>query len=236
MYFTTGQYEKAAEYYERALRDIKAQNGIDDNFRFIESALKKTYSHMGIEYDMESEDASEAESTQEYEPQNYSLKEISWEYYNTYVQPMISDKFGQFEDFIAVGVVGEGAESFLIDEIIDADDDVEIRICMWMKKNIFDEIGEQLNAEYDRLPDTFRGVKVRKTGESDCACGAMNMGLFFKNVLGVTSVPLSDNEWKHIEQWRLEQVTNGFVIRDTQGTFTKIRKVIASYYPDNIWL
>ncbi len=236
LYFTTGQYEKAAEYYERALKDIKNQNGVNDDYRFLESALKKTYSRMGIEYETDSTDADEEVQEQMEEITEYSLKDISWEYYNTYIKPMISGKFGQYEDSIAVGVAGAGAEIFSIDEKLSASECAPIRICMWMKKNIYEEIGEQLNEAYNSLPHMFKGYKVDNTADSEFGCGAMNMGVFFKEVLGVTSVPLTDNEWKYIDQWRLEQVTNGFIIKDTQGTFTKIREMLKAYYPDKIWL
>ncbi|MBE5957262.1 MAG: DUF4037 domain-containing protein [Lachnospiraceae bacterium] len=235
LYYTTGQYEKAAEYYERALKDIESQNGINDNYKMIESALKKTYSRMGIEYTAKSEAQEEINETLQGE-REYSLKEVSWDYYNMYVKPMISEKFSKYIDQIAVGTVGEGAERFSFDTVTQPDDDNSINIKMWMKKKIFDEIGEKLNEEFNKLPDTFRGFNVSKTDRFGSDAGAMVIGTFYKKVLGVSSAPMSDEEWMNISEWRLERTTNGVVFKDSQGTFSKIRNLLNSYYPDQVWL
>ena len=44
--------------------------------------------------------------------------ELSRKYYETFGSPMIKEKFPQFEERIAIGLVGEGSECFGFDDDI----------------------------------------------------------------------------------------------------------------------
>ena len=76
--------------------------------------------------------------------------ELSKAYYETFGRKMIQEKFPEYEDRIAVGLVGEGSECFGYDDEISKDHDYGPEFCMWMKRSDYEQIGEALQAEYEQ--------------------------------------------------------------------------------------
>ena len=50
---------------------------------------------------------------------------------------MIKDQFPEYENRIAVGMVGEGSDCFGYDDSISMDHDYGIGFCMWIPQNTF---------------------------------------------------------------------------------------------------
>lgn len=47
---------------------------------------------------------------------------------------MIADEFGDYQNRIAVGLVGHGSECFGFDDEVSRDHDFEVGFCMWLTK------------------------------------------------------------------------------------------------------
>ena len=71
---------------------------------------------------------------------------------------MIAGKFHAYESRIAVGLVGKGSDCFGFDDVLSQDHDFGPRFVMWVTKKVYDEIGEELQEAYDKLPNQFLGV------------------------------------------------------------------------------
>ena len=89
--------------------------------------------------------------------------ELCRRYYEEYGKPMIAEKFPEYETRIAAGLVGKGSDCFGFDDMQSRDHDFGPRFLLWVTKDVYEQIGTALEAEYEKLPDTFLGVKRIET-------------------------------------------------------------------------
>ena len=110
--------------------------------------------------------------------------ELCRRYYEEYGRPMIAGKFHAYESRIAVGLVGKGSDCFGFDDVLSQDHDFGPRFVMWVTKKVYDEIGEELQEAYDKLPNQFLGVDRIETFHGKDRSGVMIIEEFYKNLLG----------------------------------------------------
>ena len=148
--YLAGNMEESAYYYERALHEIERTSGrnkaYEINLRNLNAVQKQL---------------------KDLPQQNIHFKkglELCESFYNEYGIPMIRTKFPAYEGMIAAGLVGEGSECFGFDDEVSRDHDFGPGFCLWLTDQVYDEIGEALQEEYDKLPDTYMGVtRIRDT-------------------------------------------------------------------------
>ena len=86
---------------------------------------------------------------------------------------------------------------------------------------------------YERLPDQFQGLQVRRdTVMSGKRTGVWNMDQFFGRFLGCSGVPDDWRRWLYLPEHCVALVVNGAVFRDDLGRFTGIREQLKKAYPD----
>ena len=84
--------------------------------------------------------------------------ELSEDYFNEFGLPLIHDKFREYADRMAAGLVGDGSECFGFDDESSRDHDWGPGFCVWLTEEDFNAIGKQLHDEIQQLPKIFRGV------------------------------------------------------------------------------
>ena len=177
--------------------------------------------------------------------------ELCRRYYEEYGRPMIAGKFHTYESRIAVGLVGKGSDCFGFDDVLSQDHDFGPRFVMWVTKKVYDEIGEELQEAYDKLPNQFLGVDRIETFHGKDRSGVMIIEEFYKNLLGFDLVGMlahnhedtaSGKEsldtikcWLSVQEYGLAAAVNGEVFRDDEGIFTQYRKLLSAYYPKAVW-
>ena len=62
----------------------------------------------------------------------------------------------------------------------------------------------------------------------------LRIGEFYEQLIGLTDVPTTQNQWLFLEDYQLASATNGKVFRDDLGEFTRIRNGILKYYPEEV--
>ena len=199
-------------------------------------------------------DTSESESVKE-EPEDLTPSitgmELCRRYYEEYGRPMIAGKFHAYESRIAVGLVGKGSDCFGFDDVLSQDHDFGPRFVMWVTKKVYDEIGEELQEAYDKLPSQFLGVERIETFYGKDRSGVMIIEEFYKSLLGFDLVGMlaHNNEdtasgkenldtikcWLSVQEYGLAAAVNGEVFRDDEGIFTQYRKLLSAYYPKAVW-
>lgn len=232
--FQKENYKEAKKYYEKALAELEKHVGKTeyyyrtlDNLEQVEKALASGKGNS------DSEVINNGNIDKE---KKKSLGQQMFEdFYYEYGEPMLQEKFPSFLDKIAIGKAGEGSDCFGFDDETSLDHDFGPGFCMWVTKETYDRIGESLQAEYDKLPMTFRGV-TRKTMEN----GKDRVGVciiedFYKRILGLEKAPETLEEWSKVEEFALATATNGWVLKDNEGKFSHIRKQLLNYYPNEIW-
>ncbi len=195
------EWKKAKRYYQKGLVEILKHTGKNDNYFRVLEKLRAMEEKIKGTTDWKSN------------------LQLSREFYQEYGVKMIQEKFPEFENRIAAGLVGEGSDCFRFDDEISTDHDYEIGFCMWITKEDYDKIGKELQHAYKNL------IKEHVVKNS-------NNG-FLENRRGVF---LIDEFYQSTdEESKLAEMINGEVFRDDLGIFTEKRNQLLNYYPERIW-
>lgn len=221
-YYHAGSLEKSIQCYEKALYEIGRNYGENDYYHVTERNLKLVKDFQ--------------QRREEFIKQGKTGLVIAKEYYETYGKPMLLNKFPEYVNRIAVGLVGEGSECLGFDDIYSTDHDYGPSFCMWLEKADYDEIGAALQEEYTKLPGEFMGFPARNTTEYGGArVGVFEIGNFYQMLTGYEQAPTLEGQWMSIPQEVLLSVTNGEIFTDQLGIFTKRREEFLTY-PESVQL
>ncbi len=170
--------------------------------------------------------------------------ELCRAYYETYGRAMIHEKFPAYEEQIAVGLVGEGSDCFGYDDEASRDHDWGPSFLMWVSDQVYEEIGEALQAAYEELPQTFLGYTYRASRQGAGRRGVQTIRNFYGRLLGMEHMEgiykamETENPglipFRQMEDSALAAAVNGSVFRDDQGIFTQIRAMLRECYPQRL--
>lgn len=219
--YLMGNLEASAEYYRKALREVKKHTGESQSYAIIQQNLNEVTRAM----------ESERPSAQKVYAKGMELCE---DFYREYGAPMIHALFPEYESEIAAGLVGEGSECFGFDDSISRDHDFGPGFCLWVTDSVYDEIGERLQEEYDKLPTTYMGITRYTTQKAKKRVGVFKISEFYEKLIGLSDIPTTRNQWLFIEDYQLAAATNGKVFRDDLGEFTRIRSGLLKHYPEEV--
>ncbi len=227
-------YVNAAIFYEKGLAEIEKHVGRTDNYARVEEKLKYVKARMNVRYKEEVLDDG---------VWTLNLDKSRFLYEN-YGKAMIHDSFPDYEERIAVGLVGEGSDCFGFDDVISKDHDYEPGFCMWLLQSDYEKIGEKLQKEYEKLIQNHckeDGVNLFLSNRR----GVFSVNDFYNRILGtdidfekMVEPGAADEEgipYESIAEFQLATATNGAVFEDKQGRFTAIRNRLLEYYPKAVW-
>ena len=147
--------------------------------------------------------------------------EIAKKFFEEVGVPMIDNKFVEYKKFMAIGLVGEGSECFGFDDEFSKDHDFGPGFLIWLPQYIFDEIGIELQREYDALQNSFLGFRRVTTRYAQGRVGVTSIESFYKKYTNFTNSPKNNIEWMTIPTEFLATATNGMVFVDYYGEFSK---------------
>ena len=178
-------------------------------------------------------------------PANNNIKtgmQLSQLYWQTYGKALLANpKFAKYKNRIAAGLVGHGSECYGFDDEISRDHDFGPGFCLWLTDEDYAEIGADLQAAYDVLPQKYAGFDSRKetprakSCESSKRVGVFHISEFFENLTGFPTAP-SQNEphlWLSLNEPTLAAATNGKIFADPLGEFSKARQSF-KLMPDDV--
>lgn len=268
LHLKKGEYEKAVDNYEEALTEIARSYGYSNTaYRATCANCIEAYEGLMLEPDNDKHEVNnESAENIKCSGENKNITddmiiariselknqldtvcmdgallkglELSKAYYEAYVKEMIHSRFPEYENRIAVGLSGHGSECFGFDDELSTDHDFGPAVCLWLTDEDYERIGEQLAAEYDKLPKSFLGVPARvETKNGHGRVGVIKISDFFTEHIGCASVPARDDiyTWENISENGAAVAVNGEVFRDDAGIFTKERQKLSEYYPDGLW-
>ena len=218
--YLMGNLEESARYYKLALKEIERNVGKSRAYEITLQNLNAV-----------------TEKIRNLPVKNRQFKnglELCEAFYEEFGKHMIHQKFPDYEQMIAVGLVGEGSECFGFDDQISRDHDFGPGFCLWLTDPIYDEIGEELQRAYDALPTTYMGITRFTTLKAQKRVGVFRIGDFYESLIGLRDVPTTQNQWLFLDDYRLASAVNGKVFRDDLGEFSRIRKGILAYYPEEV--
>lgn len=242
--FQKQQYEESKRYYQKALEELEKHVGKTeyyyrtlDNLEQVEELLNRQKGNFDSNCLKTDNECSKSIEQIEHTIGKKTLgRQMFEDFYYEYGEPMLQKKFPAFLDKIAIGKAGEGSDCFGYDDEISLDHDFGPGFCMWVTRETYEQIGAFLQAEYDKLPTTYRGVGRRNMETGKGRVGVCIIEEFYKRILGTEKAPETLEEWSQIEEFALATATNGWILKDEEGIFTEIRNQLLNYYPDELWL
>jgi len=163
--------------------------------------------------------------------------ELSEAYFVQAGAQMIEDRFPEYRNRIAAGLVGDGSECFGFDDEISRDHDWGPSFCLWLTEADYQQVGSILREEMDRLPKQFRGIGPRQESQfGNGRVGVLEIGEFYSRFTGIARAPVTLDEWRRIPEVNLAAATNGKVYVDPLGEFTSIRDILRGFYPEDVRL
>ncbi len=227
------EYDTASKYYARGMEEVKHHVGETDNYSRIEEKYQYCISCL------ENTACNIAQPDKNDKKQWVSNSERSRRFYEEYGKEMIAKEFPEYEQRIAVGLVGEGSDCFGFDDEISADHDYEVGFCMWLTSDDYKAIGDSLQNAYENLcmchdllshdAANSRFIRERR--------GVFAINDFYNHLLG-TQLDYEAGQmpdYLTVEEQRLATVVNGTVYCDVLGVFSEIRNRQVSYYSDDAW-
>ena len=219
--------KKAKDYYLKGLQELEKHVGKNANYEKTLKKYNEVMQNMTV-HGSAAEPLSVADRG--------SNMERSRTFYEQYGREMIHREFPEYEDRIAVGLVGEGSDCFGFDDKISSDHDYAPGFCMWLTNEDYEKVGARLQQEYDRLVETVyqyksvdRFLKERR--------GALTISGFYENMLRLRSNNKDITVFPYWEcsEDKLAAATNGQIFRDDLGIFTAMRNKLLEHYPEEIF-
>ncbi|MFI3209206.1 MAG: tetratricopeptide repeat protein [Eubacteriales bacterium] len=220
--YMAGRLEDAVYYYQEAMKEIEGNVGKTQSYQILEQNLQMVCEQLGYVPSV----------IKQY---RHGL-DLCEDFYYEYGKPMIEGQFPEYADVIAVGLVGGGSDCFGFDDELSRDHDFGPGFCMWLTDAVYDEIGKALQEAYDVLPTVYMGVVRKNTPQAGKRVGVFRIRDFYQHLIGISDVPETNNQWLFVEDYQLSSATNGKVFRDDLGEFTRIRKGILTYYPEEVYV
>ena len=237
-------YQNAASYYKRSMDELARHVGKNAGYMRVEEKYNMALNQIRS---IKTKDASDI-TYNKYDlacvlekafQNNLDRCEV---FYMEYGRRMIHEKYPEYEEKIAVGMVGDGSDCFGFDDDISADHDYGLGFCMWLDDETYEKIGSSLQGDYEELLKNNGTTFLNEHNDTEKSLsqellagrrGVFEINNFFENILGI---PYDDeNMWIFADEYKLALSVNGRVFRDDYGEFTKIRNYLMGYYPEKIW-
>lgn len=201
------RYGEAAEYYAKAMKELEKHVGrteaydrVAENYKAAvrlteEASDRQGAGHQGAEHPVSVADRQASKEDEEPEAGHGNLT-CCRRFYEDYGAPMIHEAFPEYEHRIAVGMAGEGSDCFGFDDEISKDHDYGIGFCMWLLPEDYQQIGEALQREYDRLITEYHQRLINSRGYVDDAVemflkkrrGVFEISTFYEELLGTRAI------------------------------------------------
>lgn len=160
---------------------------------------------------------------------------LSREYFDL-VWPFLQEKLGDLVPSLALGLVGEGSDCFGFDDSFSRDHDWGPGLCLWLPSTVLAEHEGKVKAALSELPREHAGYPVMVGEDGLGRRGLLPVEGFYSRFLGRVSPPETWREWRLIPEHFLAVCTNGEVFVDNLGEFTRWRKALQAFYPEDVRL
>jgi tetratricopeptide (TPR) repeat protein len=214
--YHSGNLKDSIVFYKKALVEIAVNMGKHGTYELVQENMN----HVILEYNR-------------IKPK--SGLELSRNYYETYGRPMLEEKFPNYLNRIAVGLIGEGSECFGFDDEVSMDHDFGPAFNLFLTADDFKKIGSDLRDAYDNLPSIFMGIQKSNTKELKNRRGVFENLSFIQTLTALQAPMQTEEDFLKLDENGLFLLERGVIFHDPLGEFTKHRQSFLQYYPDAIW-
>lgn len=166
-----------------------------------------------------------------------SIIDVSREFFESIVYPILNEHFPEETAQTAFGVFGYGSEALRLDDEYSRDHHWGLRIDALMPDTIF-ETKRQLIMETvaANLPDSFQGHSLREGHLTGAGLAPDSLEAYLSRTIGIDRAPQNHVEWLQIPEEDIIHLINGEVWHDPLKRFSAIRETFANYYPEPVRL
>ena len=161
--------------------------------------------------------------------------QLSREYFITTARPLLERDFPELYPRLAAGLAGNGSECFGYDDEISRDHDWGVDFYIWTPEEDKDKL-PALRKWKDALIAKNPPEHARTRTEYGARIGAMTSAEFYTGLIGTPGAPQTLNEWIRAPEENFAMTVNGEIFIDGPGEFTKTRRALLDYYPEDIRL
>ncbi len=228
-YYQRKAFAEAGQVFRRAMKLMEENLGRNNYYERLRENAEESEKAARLQAQ---EQGAAAGRTFGEDPESVGGLELCRGYYETFGKPMIEERFSEYADKIAVGLVGEGSDCFGYDDAHSRDHDWGPELCLWVTEETYEKIGEELEKAYEELPDEFRGQKRTSSPQGQGRRGVMTISGFYRRLLQAGRY--EDIDWRQVTDASLAAAVNGEVFRDDEGIFTAFRERLKQGYPEEI--
>jgi hypothetical protein len=166
-----------------------------------------------------------------------SIIEVSREFFDEVVLPIMQREFPEETAQMAFGVFGYGSEVLRLDDDYSRDHHWGLRINALMPDALFRARGEPLmHALSAHLPATFRGYSLREGYTRWGGLELDSLETYLLRTIGIDHAPATYAEWLSLPEEDIIHVVEGQVWHDPSGQFSAVRSALSAYYPEPVRL
>lgn len=162
--------------------------------------------------------------------------DLSEGYWRRHGPALLDGVFAPWRGRIAVGLVGDGSDCLGFDDLYSRDHDWGPGFCLWLTAADHAEIGAALHQAYQALAASSDGFRRQEGDWGQGRVGVFETGAFYKSFIGRPGIPATLAEWFRIPEKNLAAVTSGRVFCDPLDDFSRIRRGLLGFYPDDVRL
>lgn len=166
-----------------------------------------------------------------------SIIDISRQFFEQVVKPILEEHFPEETKQIAFGVFGYGSEALRLDDDYSRDHHWGLRIDALMPDEIFQYKREEMIRVLSvHLPATFQGHSLREGHVAGAGLAPDSLSAFLARTIGLDHPPQTYQEWLNLPEEDITHIINGELWHDPAGKFTAIRTALLQYYPEPVRL
>lgn len=166
-----------------------------------------------------------------------SIIDISHEFFDDVVLPVLEREFPEETAQTAFGVFGHGSEALKLDDEYSRDHHWGLRIDALMPQAVFENKREtMLRVLGENLPSSYQGFDLGERTVAGAGVAPDNLEAFLRRTIGIDHAPETYVEWLDIPEEDITHVINGEVWHDPLGRFTAVRQRLNAYYPEPVRL
>lgn len=166
-----------------------------------------------------------------------SIIDISRQFFEQVVRPILEEYFPAETKQIAFGVFGYGSEALRLDDDYSRDHHWGLRIDALMPDDVFQHKREEMRQVLSaHLPSTFQGHSLREGHVAGAGLAPDSLSAFLARTIGLDHPPKTYQEWLNLPEEDITHIINGEVWHDPTGKFSAIRTAFQQYYPEPVRL
>jgi hypothetical protein len=168
---------------------------------------------------------------------NNSIIDISRDFFNEHVLPVLQREFPAQTQHMTLGVFGYGSEVLRLDDEYSRDHHWGLRINALLPEAMYREHADALlRTLAAHLPARYQGHSLREGYTKWAGLELTSLESYLQRTIGLTHAPQTYADWLSIPEEDIIHIVAGEIWHDPAGRFSAVRNTLQGYYPEPVRL